>query len=234
MSAFDKFARTHSKYNELQKKWYSLFKTDLDKKAAVGFVEYYRKMKRQTKKQNGGMAPLEYVMTPGANVSVYGQFPTEIASDPASIRDLDIFFSNALTKDCGNPSQINAFPTPNTEMGSNQVGGRKRGTRKNNRRKTLRKNRKNMRKSYKHRGGSLMTTLGYHPYLATAPPNLIQSGMNMWNGGVTPIPFPSAPTTHQWQYVSNGTIGTIDPGQVTPIGTNFGKLAGMDPYQVAQ
>lgn len=238
MSAFDSFARTHLDSDDLQEKWKHIFDSTLSKESADAFVAYYRKMKRntqKTKKMKGGMvgAPLTYTMTPGANVSVYGQFPVAVDNDAASIRDLDVFFQSALTRDCGNPAQAAAFPHPTTEMGTNQVGGRRRKSRRSNARKTQRKNRKNMnrRGSRRQRGGSLMTTLGYHPFLATAPPNIIQSAANAASGGVNPIPFPGAPTVHNWNYVSNGTVGVIDPGLVTPIGTSFSKLAGQDPWQ---
>lgn len=245
MRAFDEYARKTDDPTALQRKWDSLFRSELSKHSADAFVRYYRKMK-QTKKQRGGVAPLDYTMTPGANVSVYGRFPVAIDTNQASIRDLDVYFQNALTADCGNPAQAAAFPSPSSEMGSNQVGGRRRNTRRNRRNATLRKNRKDRkgtknrkdtrrrRNTYRARGGDLMTTLGYHPFLATAPPSLIQSGTNAWSGNPAPLPFPGSPVQHQWQYVSNGTAGVIDPGLVTPIGTNFGKLAGMDPYQTAQ
>ena len=244
MSAFDIYARRHADPVALQSKWHQLFDTTLDKDAANAFATYYRKMKAKTAtrkhKQNGGAAPLDYAMTPGANVSVYGRFPVAVDTDQASIRDLDVYFHDALTRDCGNPAQAAAFPQPSSEMGSNQVGGKK--SRRNRRnRKTLRKNSRKHRKNARtqrnrrnHRGGSLMASLGYHPYLSTAPPSLIQSGVNSWSGATAPLPFPGAPTNHQWQYVSNGIAGTIDPGLVTPIGTKFSQLAGLDPYQTAQ
>ena len=247
MRAFDTYARSHADVADIQAKWTSLFDTHLDKKTATSFVQYYRKMKshtrRSSKKQKGGMAPLNYTMTPGANVSVYGRFPVEVDTDPASIRDLDVYFHDALTKDCGNPAQDAAFPRPPSDMGSNQVGGRK-SRRVNRRRNTLRKqknrktsrkvNRKTNRKHRNYRGGNLGTTLAMHPFLASAPPNYLQTVNNGWSGSPSPLPFPGAPTQHAWQYVSNGTAGTIDPGVVTPIGTDFSKLAGTDLYQTAQ
>jgi len=234
MSAFDSFARTHSKAADLKKEWKRLFGDDLSNSSAEAFVSYYRKMKRNsTRKMRGGYvgAPLNYTMTPGANVSVYGHFPVAVDSDTASIRDLDVYFANALTRDCGNPAQAAAFPHPNSEMGSNQVGGRHKSRRNLARRKTLRKNRKNRRGSRRQRGGNLMTTLGYHPFFATAPPNTLQIAAHNASGGVAPLPFPGSPVNHAWNYVSNGTVGVIDPGLVTPIGTDFKTLAGQDPWQ---
>lgn len=242
MSAFDTFARGHQDPKSLQTKWNQLFDSALDTKAANAFVTYYRKMKKNTRKnrQSGGVAPLDYAMTPGANVSVYGKFPVAVDTDQASIRDLDVYFHDALTRDCGNPAQAAAFPHPSSEMGSNQAGGKKsrrnrrnRKTARKNSRKGNRKNRQTQR-NRRQRGGSLLASLGYHPYLSTVPPSLIQTGANAWNGGTAPLPFPGTPTSHQWQYVSNGIAGTIDPGLVTPIGTKFATLATIDPWQTAQ
>lgn len=237
MSAFDKYARAHHDAADLQKKWHALFGSALDTKAATSFTKYYRKMKNRTsRKQRGGMAPLSYTMTPGANVSVYGRFPVEVDTDPASIRDLDVYFHDALTKDCGNPAQAAAFPHPSAGMGSNQVGGRK-SRRANRRRATLRKNRKNSRKNRKsvrrHRGGNLGQSIAMHPFISTPPPNILQTTAHSWSGSPTPLPFPGNPSQHQWQYVSNGTTGLINPGLISPIGTDFKTLANLDPYQTA-
>lgn len=235
MSAFDTFARGEDDTEKIQKKWHTLFGTNLDKSTATSFAKYYRKMKNRTtsKKQRGGMAPLTYTMTPGANVSVYGRFPVEVGTDPASIRNLDVYFHDALTKDCGNPAQAAAFPHPSSGMGSNQAGGRK-SRRANRRRSTKRKmNRKNRKSMRKHRGGNLATSIAMHPFISTAPPNFLQVSAHSSSGSTTPLPFPGSPAQHQWQYVSNGTSGLINPGLITPIGTDFSKLAGLDPYQTA-
>jgi len=243
MSAFDTFARTSQKPEQLQTKWHSLFSTQLDKKTANSFVEYYRKMKSRTsRKQRGGMAPLNYQMTSGSpNVSVYGRFPVDVGTDPASIKDLDVYFHNALTLDCGNPAQAAAFPTPSSGMGSNQVGGRSRRSSRSSRssrkqKRTLRhKNRTNKRKTNRRRqrGGNLGESILMRPYLATAPPNAIQAAVNGWQGNPASLPFSGNPVNHQWQYVSNGTAGIVNPGLITPIGTDFKQLAALDPYQTA-
>jgi len=233
MKAFDAFARAHEDPGSLQSKWESLFHMSLPKKSAHSFAEHYRNMKdtRKHRKQRGGVAPLDYVMTPGSNVGVYGRFPTEIGTDPASIRDLDVYLHDALTMDCGSPS---VFPTPPVDMGSNKVGG-KRGKKNTRRalkqRKTLRKQRLNRRRTWKARGGNLATSLAMHPYLSSTPPNVFQAATNMWSGNPAPVPFPSSPVVHKWDYVSNGTTGLIDPGLVTHIGSDFQKLASPAPWQ---
>jgi hypothetical protein len=241
MRAFDTFARTSADPKQLQTKWHSLFSTQLDNKAANSFVQYYRKMKSRTsRKQRGGMAPLNYQMTSGSpNVSVYGRFPVEVGTDPASIKDLDVYFHNALTLDCGNPAQAAAFPTPSSGMGSNQVGGRSRRGRRQSRksrRQTVRhRNRYNKRKTNRRRqrGGNLGESILMRPYLATPPPNALQAAVNGWQGNPAQLPFSGNPVQQQWQYVSNGTAGIINPGLITPIGTEFRQLASLDPYQTA-
>jgi len=74
---------------------------------------------------------------------------------------------------------------------------------------------------------SLMT----HPYISSAPPNMIQQVAASMSGATSPVPFPGNPVNQQWQYVSNGTAGLMDPGVVTPIGSDFSKLASPAPWQ---
>jgi len=85
----------------LQKKWESLFQSKLPLQSAKSFIKYYRNMRSKKQMYRGGAAPLQYQMTPGLNTTVYGRFPTAVNTDPSSIRDLDVYFSNSLTKGCG-------------------------------------------------------------------------------------------------------------------------------------
>ena len=207
---------------------------------------------RSNRSQRGGDltgAPLTYTMTPGANVQVYGRFPVEADTDPSTIRDLDVYFQDSLTKGCGTENSSLSVPV---EMGSNQVGGknrkanRKSRVNRKNSRKTLRKNsrkasraasrmasRKN-RKTYRrknHRGGDLMTSLVYHPYLSSVPQNLIQNSVLSVQGTHPPTPVSGNPTVQTWDYNSRGTAGVINPGLVTPIGNDFQRLASPAPWQ---
>jgi hypothetical protein len=226
----------------IQSSWESIFHMPLSNTSAKSFTNYYRKMRSNTRKMTGGMAPLSYTMTPGT-IGVYGNFPTEIASDPASIQALDVFYQNSLNKGCG--IENSSLPVPE-DMGSNKVGGAKtrvksrKAARKSYKNKRVTKSRKNVRKTLrkglrkgmrKYRGGNLTESLVMHPYISSAPPNLIQMAAATVSGATEPVPFPGSPVVHQWQYVSNGTAGLIDPGIVTPIGSDFAKLASPAPWQ---
>ena len=159
LKSFDTFARHTDDISALKRKWHSLFRTDLTDLSAKSFVTHYREMRSKNtrskhakkslrrsraRKQRGGVgAPLDYVMTPGANVPVYGRFPVEVDTDPGSIKDLDVYFQNALTFGCG--KEAGYWPQVPANMGSNQVGGRRRrNTRKG---KGSRKVNKSMRRA---------------------------------------------------------------------------------------
>jgi len=249
LAAFDSYARKHiDDVSALQSKWKALFDMPLSLESAKSFSTYYKTMvsKKNTRKHSGGAltgAPLEYTMTPGANVQVYGRFPVEADTDPSTIRDLDVYFQDSLTKGCGTENSSLTVPV---EMGSNQVGGKNRKAnrksrinRKNSRktlrknsRKVSRKNRKTLRRNRRsHRGGDLMTSLAYHPYLSSVPQNMIQNAVLSSEGTYPPTPVSGNPTVQTWEYNSRGTAGTINPGIVTPIGNDFQRLASPPPWQ---
>lgn len=263
MKEFDAYARRiagkKAPEPDMQKKWRSLFQTELTMDSAISFKKYYRSMRSQrrlTKKQKGGMAPLAYAMTPGLNQAVYGKFPVAIHTDPQSIQDLDVYFQNSLTKGCGTENSSLTIPEG---MGSNMVGGRSRKNRKNARsatrkdrknrkvnrkvdrknrktgRKNARTNRKTNRKNRKQRGGlvdvsNLGISLYSRPYLADAPPNYFQSMGAAASGSTTPVPGPSSPVSHTWGYLSSGTSGLINPGAIASNG-NIKDLASPAPWQ---
>jgi hypothetical protein len=256
MKMFDTQARqavTKSHPEEaLQKTWKAAFDTPISNASAKSFVNYYREMRSKTRSLRGGMAmspaPLSYTTTPGV-IGVYGNFPTEIATDPASIQNLDVFYQSALTRGCGTENSSLHVPE---EMGSNKIGGRRTRTNRKTSRKYARsykakraqtKSRKNGRKTgrktlrkraaRKFYGGNLYESLMTHPYISSAPPNMIQQLSASMSGSTSPVPFPGNPSTHQWQYVSNGTGGLINPGAVTPIGSDFAKLASPAPWQTS-
>jgi len=198
---------------------------------------------RTTRKQSGGMAPLTYAMTPGANVSVYGRFPVEVGTDMGSIRDLDVFFRDSLSNGCGTENSSLTVPV---EMGSNKVGGKRNSRKLHNSRKQhkSRKLRKNNlrsvrktragRRTARHYGGvwSLSDALpDYRPYWASAPPNPLQAGMASYHAITPPISAPSSPVDHTWKYMSDGSTGLIDPGQVANIKSSLSALANPAPWQ---
>ena len=246
---FDTFARRSSDTKALQKKWHALFGTNLSDLSAKSFVTHYREMRskstrnrkskkvtRRGRKQRGGVAPLNYVMTPGADVSVYGRFPVEVDTDPGSIKDLDVYFQNALTLGCGNNNEF--WPTVPANMGSNQVGGRR--TNRNRKGRKGRKGRKTLRRM--QRGGDIFSDVGNffgsgytsitgsampsldplsRPF-STVYPNPLQQAYTAFSGEV-PGKYPAnpAPESPSWNYLSKGTSMSISPQNVSNITANF-------------
>lgn len=211
--------------------WKRIFSTELEDASAKSFLRYYRDMRSRSKTLRGGAsltpAPLSYQMTPGANVQVYGNFPVEAGMDPASIRNLDVYFQDSLTKGCGIENSSRQVPAT---MGSNKVGGSRRSSRKT--RKTLRKRKESRahrsRRSV-HRGGNLLTSLATHPYISTSPSNTIQNASVSWAG--SPQPPSGNPVVPAWGYATNGSERLINPGLITPIGSDMTKLASPAPWQ---
>jgi len=261
LKAFDTFARHTDDITALKRKWHSLFRTDLTDLSAKSFVAHYREMRskntrskhakksrRHARRQRGGVgAPLDYVMTPGANVPVYGRFPVEVDTDPGSIKDLDVYFQNALTFSCGKESAY--WPQVPANMGSNQVGGR-RGRRNTRKGKGSRKVNKSMRRGRKQRGGDIFNTIGNffgkeytavtgtappsmeplsRPF-STAPPNMFQNTYNSWTGQVPKYPGPPEPEKHTWDYHSNGTGQALKADMVTTITKDFNNMAQPSLY----
>jgi len=224
----------------LQSKWTSLFSEPLSNSAAITFVKYYREMRgNTTRKQSGGMAPLSYQMTPGANVSVYGRFPVEVDTDMGSIRDLDVYFRDSLSAGCGTENSSLTVPV---EMGSNQVGGKKarksrnvRKTKRNTRnaRKTMRKMKTSRRNRVTRRMRGGADWWDYRPYWASVPPNAIEQVSSAY-AGVEP-PASGNPTDHSWNYKSSGATDFINPASlVTNIKSDLSLYANPAPWQVGK
>jgi len=267
LKAFDTFARRSDNTDALRKKWHALFGTDLTEVSAKSFAAHYREMRskstrghksnkksrRGRKGQRGGVgAPLNYVMTPGANVSVYGRFPVEVDTDPGSIKDLDVYFQSALTLGCGNKTEF--WPTVPANMGSNQVGGR-RGNRKGRNTRKGRKGGKARTMRRRQRGGDVFDTIGSwlgngytsvigaapptlddisRPAFSTVYPNVLQRSYMGYSGEVPGnYPAPSQPEKATWNYVSNGTTGVISPQHVTSITKDFNNIVNPSLYSTS-
>jgi hypothetical protein len=228
----------------LQTAWSRKFNSELSNASAKSFLKYYRDMrsksKRASRRQAGGMAPIHDTgMAPGLSVGVYGNFPFEAATDMQSIQDLDVYFANSLNRGCG--IENSSLTVPET-MGSNKVGGARK-SRKSAARKSYKKRRVAARKSmrrarkyrgnYKGRGGNLLESLASHPYISSAPPNMIQQASAAMSGSTSPVPFPGAPTSHAWNYQSIGTSGIINPGVVSSISADLTNLASPAPWQTS-
>ena len=273
LKTFDSFARHSSDIKTLQKKWHSLFGTNLTNLSAKSFVTHYREMRskstrgrkgnkksrRQAKRgrmQYGGVAPLNYVMTPGADVSVYGRFPVEVDTDPGSIRDLDVYFQNALTLGCGNNKYDDnvQWPQVPANMGSNQVGGARRHRKGRTVRKG-RKGRKTLRQmKRRQRGGDIFGDIGNlfgsgytsitgsaapsldpisRPF-STVYPNPLQQAYTAYSGEVPgKYPMDPSPEKHAWNYQSKGTSMSIAPQNVTSITADFNKQTSPQLYSAS-
>jgi hypothetical protein len=266
LKEFDHFARDSDDTKALSKKWRRLFDTDLTEVSAKSFVAHYREMRskstrgrkinkktrRGRKAQRGGSAPLNYVMTPGADVSVYGRFPVEVDTDPGSIKDLDVYFQNALTLGCGNNTEF--WPTVPANMGSNQVGGARRTNR--NRKGCKGRNGRKGRNTMRHRrqrGGDIIDDFGNwvsrsytgitnqpvptldpisRPMFATVFPNAFQQSYSTATGMVPDnYPQPPEPEKRAWDFTSKGISMAIPPQNViTSITADFNKATSPALY----
>ncbi len=192
--------------------------------------ERRRASTRAASRRRGGAmdgAPLNYAMAPGANVAVYGRFPTEVATDPASIKNMDVYFNSGMSRGCGSEDSSRQVPA---NMGSNKVGGRR-----------ARKTRRGRRA---HRGGNFLGDVQsmvengmtqaslLRPFLPSAHPNMLQNAYEQAVGNpaavptYTPgIPTSPSPVDHTWSYRSHGTMGAFDPSAVSPITKSLSSLA---------
>ena len=173
------------------------------------------KRQRMTRKRGGASyelagAPLDYAMVPGGSatafttnpaVAVYDRFPIDPTVNPQVVSDLDVFFGSALTRGCGVENTSLQVPA---DMGSNQVGGK----------------RKNKRNSRKIRGGytdilsnvkDFGDSMAYHPYMNSSVPTLPHSLNHQWQGKLDTIPASSDPTDHTWSYATEMAKQPVNP-----------------------
>ena len=86
----------------VSRNWDKLFKKPLSSKAAASLAQHYLNL--HGKKKGGSLSgsPLDYVMRPGLPaVATYATFPTEVGADPQAVKDLDVYYNNALGRSCG-------------------------------------------------------------------------------------------------------------------------------------
>ena len=81
----------------IRKAWTEQFHMELSVPAVKGMIKHYRAVhpnSRKTRKQRGGMAPLDWTMGQGAHA--YGRFPVEIGTTPLAVKALDLgrFYEN--------------------------------------------------------------------------------------------------------------------------------------------
>jgi hypothetical protein len=225
--------------------WKRIFHRDLSAAAAKSFERYYKEMRskrstqrrsktmrRHRQKQHGGdPAPVHYQTVPGLLTNTYGSYPVEVDTDPAS---LDALSGGVYPPNMSIPlSPAGFWPKVPADMGSNKVGGaRRRRARSTRRRGQKQQRRRATRRRRQQRGGNLLDSLAMRPipYISTAPPNFAQTLTHNISGGTQTIPAPPSPVNYTWAL--RGTTGaSIDPGQVTPISSDFSKLASPAPWQ---
>jgi hypothetical protein len=243
LKEFNTFAKSgNASEADYIQKWNDLFDTPLSSQSSKSFATYYRDMRSNTRrsKQRGGAspaiqgAPLDYSMAPGLNIQTYGRFPIEAGTDPASIRNFDVYFKDSLTQDCGVKDSTLNVPA---DMGSNKVGGgksrrrRDRGSKKSRRRS---RNERKSRRRFRQRGGNILESITARApfvYNATVSPSLIQQGSMAWAG--QPGPAPADPSAHTWELRTSGTGGLINPGLVANVPNDVGRLANPTPWMSA-
>lgn len=100
----------------LRKEWSKQFHQPLSTAAVKGMASHYRTLygTRKTRKQRGGMAPLDWTMGQGVTAAVYGRFPTEIASSPQVLKDLDRFYESQVSRSC---DSTGGAPAPGNQKG---------------------------------------------------------------------------------------------------------------------
>jgi hypothetical protein len=102
----------------VRKEWEALFHTTISEPAVRGMVMQYRAVhgsKRVTRKQRGGMAPMDWTMGQGTTAAVYGRFPVEIGATPSVVKSLDRFYENPIGRAC---DSTGGYPAPKQAGGS--------------------------------------------------------------------------------------------------------------------
>jgi hypothetical protein len=84
--------------------WSDQFHTPMSAAALKGMVGHYRRIYgskvRKTRKQRGGMAPLDWTMGQGTSAAVYGRFPVEMGTYDGAIKSLDRFYESPIARSC--------------------------------------------------------------------------------------------------------------------------------------
>lgn len=245
LKQFNTFAKSrNASESDYIQTWSTLFTTPLSLQSAKSFASYYRDMRsnsrrvKTSRKQRGGAAiqgaPLEYSMAPGLNIQAYGRFPTEAGTDPASIRDFDVYFRDSLTADCGVKDSSLNVPA---DMGSNKVGGGKsrRGRKAQRRTKKHGGHRGRKSRRFRQRGGNILESITARApfvYNSTVSPNTLQHSSIAWTG--QPELAPADPSAHTWNLRTNGMGGeVINPGLIAHVPNDVGRLANPAPWMSA-
>jgi len=155
----------------LRNAWNEYFHQVLSTPAVKGMISHYRAMhksKKDTRKQKGGMAPLDYMGGQGTTDAVYGRFPVEIGTSPSVVQSLDRFYESPIGRSCNATGGFDAPP---------QMGGRR------------------SKKQKKQVGGNLLDAvfIGHAP--ASVPRNFVESTVSTLQGRPILNP-PASPVTY--------------------------------------
>jgi len=79
----------------IRKAWSEQFHQGLSGPAVKGMISHYRAVhkssgSRKTRKQRGGMAPIDWIQGAGITDKVYGNFPVEMGTSPLVSKGLDL------------------------------------------------------------------------------------------------------------------------------------------------
>jgi hypothetical protein len=192
----------------VSRQWISLFTKPLSSEATSSLAQHY--MNLHGKK--GGSAPLDYEMRPGLPaVATYATFPTEIGTDPNSVKALDVYYNSGLSRSCGNENTSATVPA---SMGSNEVpnaikGGAFRTTYSDNQQIFPSTGGKRKTKRNK-RGGTILTSLNAGRfYSASNPAGILQTSSESWAGQPIHKSDISDPTSQGWELMSKPYVGPL-------------------------
>ena len=113
----------------IRKSWSEQFHMGLSMPAIKGMILHYRAIhkaapgqKRKTRKQRGGMAPLDFMMGQGITDKVYGDFPVPIGTTPLVIKGLDLgrFYESDGGRVC---NSTGGHPAPGQPGAPSHQGG---------------------------------------------------------------------------------------------------------------
>jgi hypothetical protein len=161
----------------IQKAWSEQFHMGLSMPAVKGLILHYRTVhpsgsKRKTRKQRGGMAPIDWTMGQGTTDFTYGRFPVEIGTTPQVLKALDLgrFYESNGSRSC-DATGGHAAP-------AQQMGGKRSGY------------------SRKQRGAGVFDALvmGHAP--ASVPRNMMETTVSTVQGHPIMNPQPSPVSTN--------------------------------------
>lgn len=104
----------------IDRAWSGLFHTSLSSPAARGLVHHYRAVhgsrRRSSRKQRGGMAPLNWTLGQGSTAAVYERFPVEMGVAPKAVAALDLgrFYESQVSRAC---DSTGGMPAPGQSGG---------------------------------------------------------------------------------------------------------------------